>query len=105
MQNKQIKPGQPILYFPNTTTVWVGKAEYIENKVVIIAWGEGDRRVTREVPRQHVIPLPFAPRLGCFKLIEGDPYAVVGLTYAICPDCNREFEVEIYAEDLEGVPT
>lgn len=98
----RIKPGQPVLYFPNTTTVWVGEAEYIEGKTVIMAWGHGDRRVVREVPRQHVIPLPFALRLGAYKLVDGEPHAVVGLTYAVCPECDHEFEVEICAEDLEG---
>jgi len=98
--SRRIRPGQPVLYFPNGTTAWIGEVEYVEPKTVMIAWGDGDSRVLRQVPREHVIPLPFAPRLGTYKRVEKDPNVPIGLTYAVCPACDNEFEVEVYAEDL-----
>lgn len=100
----KIRPGQPVLYFPNTETVWVGEAEYVEESVVILAWGRGEERVRKEVPRAHVVPLdraPIALVAGEFRRVSKAPGEPIGHTIAICPDCDREFDLDIYPEDLE----
>jgi hypothetical protein len=91
-----MKKGDKVLYFPNSTTAWVGRVEYVSGKQIMISLGNK----LKEVPASEVSPIKWAPRIGVFKFAS-DPDTVVGHTYAVCPACGEEFEVEVMAGDLE----
>lgn len=95
------------MYFPNRSTIWIGVAEYVEPNIVIMSWGHGEGKVRKEVPKRHAIPLhPHILGLGEFRQLPHEPGEVVGHTIAICPNCDWEFDLDVYADDLfefEGV--
>lgn len=64
-------PGQCAIYFPNSTTAWIGRVEYVGATTAFIAWGSGDNRKVKEIPLGLLSPLGgLVPSLGEFQLVK-----------------------------------